>query len=174
MMMLEHDPIAPAEPIWQKVRVLVVEDDSSTRRLLVMALRRMQLWDISEIVEASTLRDAELRLMAGPRFDVVILDLELPNGRGVNVISKLSRVQAYPPCIIVLTGLEMDIASQVAGIREGAHSWVCKSDLYRPGGYLDWTPLQRAIGYSLARRDWLGPMLIERARRIAAEGVNGA
>jgi hypothetical protein len=90
----------------------------------------------------------------------------------LEVIYRLSRAQSFPPAIIVLTGLEFDIAHEVQGIREGAATWVRKSDLVLRGGILDWSPLERAVGYSLARRDWLGPMLIERSRRIAAEEVS--
>lgn len=157
------------EPIWQSVRALVVEDDPAARHLYVLALHRMPLWQNLTVVECGTMAGAELALKAGPRFDIVILDLCLPNGKGLDVIRRLSYSQAFPPVIIVLTGLEMDLAHEVEGIREGAASWVRKSDLVQPGGVLDWSILERAIGYSLARRDWTGPMLIERSRRIAAE-----
>lgn len=165
----------PDGPIWHTTRALVVEDDPSARHLIVLALHRMTaLWKSLDVVECGTVLGAELALKAGPRFDVIVLDIGLPNGQGLDVIYRLSRAQAFPPSMIVLTGMEFDIAHEVQGIREGASSWVRKSDLVRPGGYLDWAPLERAIGYSLGRRDWLGPMLIERSRRIAAtEAVSG-
>lgn len=157
------------EPIWQSVRALVVADDPAARHLIVLALRRMTMWQSLSVVECGTVAGAELAIKSGPRFDVIVLDLCLPNGKGLEVIYRLSRAQAFPPAIIVLTGMEFDLAHEVKGILEGAASWVRKSDLVKPGGYLDWSTLERAIGYSLARRDWLGPMLIERSRRIAAE-----
>ena len=155
--------------IWRRVRILVVEDDPAARHLFCVALRKMKLWEICEIVEAGTVLGAELAIKSGPRFDVIVLDLGLPNGKGLEVIYRLSRAQAFPPAIVVLTGLEFDLAHEVQGIREGATTWIRKSDLIRPGGILDWSSLERGVGYSLARRDWLGPMLIERSRRIAAE-----
>lgn len=160
-------------PIWTKVRILIVEDDPSARKLFAIHLRSMKLWEVAEIVECGTVLGAEMALKSGPRFDVILLDLGLPNGKGLEVIYRLSRAQAFPPSIVVLTGMEFDIAHEVQGIREGAATWVRKSDLIRPGGNMDWTPLERSIGYSLARRDWLGPMLIERSRRIASEAVVG-
>lgn len=163
------DSISPA--IWKRVRILVVEDDPAARDLFCIALRSMKLWESAEIVKCGTVLAAELALNTGPRFDAVVLDLGLPNGHGLEVIYRLSRAQSFPPAIIVLTGLEFDIAHEVQGIREGAATWIRKSDLVRPGGYLDWSPLERGIGYSLARRDNLGPMLIERSRRIAAESA---
>lgn len=166
-----HASLADAASIWQRIRVLVVEDDPAARHLFVTQLRKMQLWEHCEIVEAGTVLAAELALRTGPRFDVVLLDLCLPNGQGLEVIYRLSRAQAFPPAIVVLTGMEFDLAHEVQGIREGAAAWLRKSDLIRQGGALDWSPLERSIGYALARRDWLGPMLIERSRRIAAESV---
>lgn len=158
-----------AEAIWTSVRILIVEDDPAARKLFAMAIRNMRLWERCEIIESGTVLGAEMALKSGPRFDVIILDLNLPNGKGLEVIYRLSRAQAFPPSIVVLTGMEFDLAHEVQGIREGAATWVRKSDLVRPGGFLDWTPLERSIGYSLGRRDCLGPMLIERSRRIAAE-----
>lgn len=169
-MELMSDGILP--PIWQRVRVLIVEDDPSARDLFAMAIQSMKLWEVAEIVKCGTVLAAELALNTGPRFDVVILDLGLPNGSGLEVIYRLSRAQSFPPAIVVLTGLEFDVAHEVQGIREGASTWIRKSDLIRPGGFLDWSPLERGISYSLARRDNLGPMLIERSRRIAAEEVS--
>lgn len=162
----------PDSAIWKRVRILVVEDDPSARELFCIALRKMPLWEVAEIVQCGTANGAEMALKSGPRFDVILLDLGLPNGKGLEVIYRLSRAQAFPPAIVVLTGMEFDIAHEVQGIREGAATWVRKSDLVLHGGVLDWSPLERAVGYSLARRDWLGPMLIERSRRIAAEVVN--
>lgn len=162
----------PDGAIWKRVRILVVEDDPSARELFCIALRKMPLWEVGEIVQCGTVNGAEMALKSGPRFDVILLDLGLPNGKGLEVIYRLSRAQAFPPAIVVLTGMEFDIAHEVQGIREGAATWVRKSDLVLHGGVLDWSPLERAVGYSLARRDWLGPMLIERSRRIAAEVVN--
>lgn len=164
----------PNEPtyIWGRVRILVVEDDPASRDLFCIALRRMPMWEVCEIVQASTVLGAEMALKSGPRFDVILLGLNLPNGNGLEVIYRLSRAQAFPPAIVVLTGMEFDVAHEVQGIREGAATWVRKSDLHVSGGLLDWSPLERAVSYSLARRDWLGPMLIERSRRIAAEEVS--
>lgn len=158
-------------PVWTSVRILIVEDDPACRDLFAIAIRGMKLWERAEIVKCGTVLAAELALNAGPRFDAVVLDLGLPNGQGLEVIYRISRAQSFPPAIVVLTGLEFDLSHEVQGIREGAATWIRKADLVRPGGFMDWSPLERGIGYSLARRDWLGPMLIERSRRIAAEAV---
>lgn len=159
----------PDGAIWKRVRILVVEDDPSARELFCIALRKMPLWEVAEIVQCGTVNGAEMALKSGPRFDVILLDLALPNGQGLEVIHRLSHVQAFPPAIVVLTGMEFDLPHEIEGIKSGAASWVRKSDLILRGGTIDWAPLERAIGYSLARRDWLGPVLIERSRRIAAE-----
>lgn len=162
-------PGQTSDPVWTRVRILIVEDDPSLRDLLTIHIRSMQLWEVAEIVGCGSVAGAEMALRSGPRFDAIVLDLGLPNGQGLEVIYRLSRAQAFPPAIIVLTGMDFDVAHEVQGIREGACTWVRKSELIKSGGFLDWEPLERAVGYSLARRDWLGPMLIERSRRIAAE-----
>jgi CheY-like chemotaxis protein len=163
----------PEQPLWQKTRILVVEDDPAARHLQIIALRRMyNLWSSCEIVEAGTLAEAELKIKAGPKFDLIVLDLVLPNGRGLMGIERLSHAQAFPPETIVLTGMELDTAYKVQGIRAGASGWVCKADLMRGGTGLDWSPLESEIAKALAVRDRTGPMVIGRARRIAEEGAS--
>lgn len=56
------------------MRVLIVEDDPTVRRLMEVTLR-----DLGELVVAGTDRDARYELLAKP--DVVVLDLGLPHLR---------------------------------------------------------------------------------------------
>jgi CheY-like chemotaxis protein len=158
-------------PIWPEIRILVVEDDPSALHLYTTALRRMhRLFENPEIVGVGSIAEAELKIKAGPKFDLILLDLTLPNGDGLYTIFKVSRAQAYPPAVVVLTGVEEGIAYEVEGIRAGATSWVRKHDLARVP--INWELLERPIAYSLAHLEWLGPALVERSQRIAIEAVS--
>jgi CheY-like chemotaxis protein len=161
------------KPLWKRTRILVVEDDPAARKLQCIALRSMShLWESVEIVEASSIAEAELKIKSGPKFDAVILDLTLPNGRGIDTISRLSHAQSFPPSIVVLTGMDAETAYKVEGIRAGASGWVGKSELIsgRRGSGIDWSPLESELAMALAVQDRVGPMLIGRAKRIAEEG----
>lgn len=69
-----------AEP----ARVLLVEDDTSIRRFVAMALEELPV----SLVEAGTLAEAEAAL-AGPPFRLVLCDLMLPDGSGLALLQQL-------------------------------------------------------------------------------------
>ena len=75
---------------------LVVEDDPSTRVLLLLLLSRLP--DVSVIAASSV---AEGKALAGAvRFDVAVLDLVLGDGTGFEVLEKL-RGDNRPDCVVL-------------------------------------------------------------------------
>ena len=65
-------------------RVLLVEDDASIRRFVRMALEDLPL----ELVESASLTEARLALHTA-RFDLLITDLMLPDGNGVELLAEV-------------------------------------------------------------------------------------
>jgi DNA-binding NarL/FixJ family response regulator len=80
------------------IRVLLVEDHGSFRQALGFMLRREP--DISLVGQAGTIAEA-LAMLQG--IDVVILDLNLPDGDGAELIPAL-RASNPQGRILVLTG----------------------------------------------------------------------
>ena len=74
-------PPAPGRPL----RILLVEDDADTRRIMARILRRRG----HAVVEAGDLRTAERSAALG-RFDVVISDLGLPDGSGHDLMRRIA------------------------------------------------------------------------------------
>jgi DNA-binding response OmpR family regulator len=82
-------------------RVLVVEDDSGLRRLLVDVIAADA--DL-EVDGAGGVGEAELRLAAlGGQYDVILLDLGLPDGHG-GEYCRVLRQRGVDCPIIMLTG----------------------------------------------------------------------
>jgi DNA-binding response OmpR family regulator len=81
--------------------ILLVEDHADTLRLLSLLLRR----DGHSVDAAPSLRDA-LRLADGRRHDLVIADIGLPDGTGLDLIRELRMVYDVPA--IALTGYGED------------------------------------------------------------------
>ncbi len=84
-----------------RVRVLLVEDDPTLRRWVGLALEEMPV----DIAEVATLHEAR-RALADGRFALVITDLTLPDGDGLDLVAHL---QADPVArggarIVVLSG----------------------------------------------------------------------
>ena len=81
-----------------KVHVLVVDDEKMIRSLLKMSLQRMGY----EVTTADDGAEA-LELFQSNTFDLVLLDILMPNVDGFTVCSELRRVSDVP--IIMLTAL---------------------------------------------------------------------
>jgi two-component system KDP operon response regulator KdpE len=87
------------------VRVLLVEDEEFNRDLVRAVLSRAPDPAISTaiLVEAPTLADARAAL-GTDRFDVVLLDVQLPDGTGLTLAAELATVpEDERPAIVILT-----------------------------------------------------------------------
>ena len=111
--------------------VLVVEDNALARGALRRLLRVHA--DIGAVVEAATLAEAR-RSVASKRFDLVFLDICLPDGAGTQLGSELTG-HAQGPALVYLTA---DPAGAVEAFRQGAFDYLLKpvaaSDLARALG----------------------------------------
>jgi two-component system, OmpR family, KDP operon response regulator KdpE len=99
-------------------RVLVVDDDESIRRFLDIALRIRGF----DVFEASGAR-AALDAVSTVRPDVIILDLGLPDGDGVDVTKQL-RASDHP-AILVLSVRDQE-HNKVAALEAGAEDYLTK------------------------------------------------
>ncbi|MFN3769345.1 MAG: CHASE domain-containing protein [Ectopseudomonas guguanensis] len=97
---LQHLPQSP--------RVLHVEDDHDLR--LVVAEQGREL---AEFIPADSLAEAR-RLLAEQSFDLVLLDLGLPDGNGLELVDELQRQRPGLP-VAVLSASEVD-SSELAGV----------------------------------------------------------
>jgi len=98
--------------------ILVVDDEPAIRRLLRSTLG---VQDYS-VVEAATVAEA-LEVLGRERVDLIILDLGLPDGDGLEVIRKLRPDSALP--IIVLSSRD-DERGKVEALDAGADDYVTK------------------------------------------------
>ncbi|MEO1234403.1 MAG: sigma-54 dependent transcriptional regulator [Myxococcota bacterium] len=100
------------------LRALVVDDDLSTREMLVLTLGRQNVAAES----ASGAEDALGRLRQAT-FDVVITDLEMPGMTGIELARRVAEGPGVP--VIVLTG-RADVDRAIAAIRAGVADFLTK------------------------------------------------
>ena len=99
-------------------RVLVVEDAPEYTQLIAAALRNEGF----EVGSVSTLADARVRLRSLPP-DVVVLDLTLPDGDGLDLCQEIrSQSSAY---VLILSGRD-DEVDKLVGFRLGADDYMTK------------------------------------------------
>ncbi|PYJ33560.1 MAG: hybrid sensor histidine kinase/response regulator [Verrucomicrobia bacterium] len=92
--------VSPILPERQPMRILLVEDHEDTNRSLTNLLRRRGYH-----VQSALNFQSALDLGANEEFDVLISDLALPDGSGIDLIQKLS---SKPLVRIALTGFGME------------------------------------------------------------------
>jgi DNA-binding response OmpR family regulator len=99
-------------------RILLVDDEHSVQTLLSYPLRK----DGYEVVRATDGREAMARFSEEP-FDLVVLDLMLPQVDGLEVCRRLRARSSVP--IIILTAKSEEI-DKVVGLELGADDYITK------------------------------------------------
>src|ERR1700680_3776833 len=122
------------------ILVLLVEDNPGYARLLTELLRENDAGHLK--LEQVARLDTALERLSRERFDLVLLDLSLPDEQG---LSTLVRAHACAPKvpIVVLTGLD-DEALAIKAVRAGAQDYLVK-------GRVDGDLLVRSIRYATER-----------------------
>ena len=97
---------------YMKKRILVCDDEEPIRLLLNEALQ-----DSYEIVEASNGREA-LKLATKEQFDLIIMDIKMPNGHGFEAIERIRQRNDTIPIIIcsAYRAMEDDIVVKTSNI----------------------------------------------------------
>ena len=105
------------------IRVIVADDHALIRRNIRKILEKTS--NICVVGEASTGRDA-LRLVQELRPDVLLLDMEMPGGKGIQVAGEL-RTKNMPVAIIVLSACDDEYFIKEI-LRAGVDGFLHKSE----------------------------------------------
>ncbi len=98
--------------------VLIVEDDPAVRNLVAQVLEGEGM----HLVEAANGAEADAALRT-KQFDLVLLDLKLPDDDGLNILRRLRQRSMVP--VIVLTA-QSDEVDQILGLELGADDYIIK------------------------------------------------
>ncbi|MBF0159188.1 MAG: cyclic nucleotide-binding domain-containing protein [Magnetococcales bacterium] len=155
---LETDPVPQQEPSGKLPNVfdfnvgyhiLVVEDDDDFYQLMRLWLSSSILGDHNpllpetvDVVRAMRL-DQALSNLSRDKFDVVILDLNLPDSAGMETFNRIHGCCSDTP-IVVLSGMD-DERQAVQAVRRGAQDYLIKNRVDR-------TDLIHAMRYAIERR----------------------
>ncbi|MDP6351954.1 MAG: response regulator transcription factor [Alphaproteobacteria bacterium] len=108
------------DPKTTEKRILLVEDDDALRQSLA---DQLQLHEEFETIEATTGADA-LEIAKTQRFDLILLDIGLPDFDGREVCRLLRRIGLKTP-IIMLTGADSE-SDTILGLESGANDYITK------------------------------------------------
>jgi len=137
------------------MKALLVEDNPADERLI----REMVKESPGETFcfEHVTRLDSALERLRRESFDVVLLDLGLPDSRGMETLELMQKVSGGVP-IVVLTGLDDERFASEA-VRAGAQDYLVK-------GRFDRDLLVRTVRYAIERRR------AQEALRVRADLLN--
>jgi diguanylate cyclase (GGDEF)-like protein/PAS domain S-box-containing protein len=124
------------------MRILLIEDDDLEAELVCRELASIPRSKI-DVDRVPSLRSGIERLAAHP-YDVVLLDLGLPDGSG---LGNLHRLKASAPDVpvVILTNLDNDDTA-IASFADGAQDYLIKR-------HVTAELLRRAIRYAVARQE---------------------
>ena len=107
------------------MKILYVEDNVADVDLVRRFLSRLSLYSLDV---ASDLHSAMERLKAPNDFDMVLSDLRLPDGNGLDLLAWI-RDQNLPIAVVILTG-SGDQDAAVAALKTGADDYIVKQGEY--------------------------------------------
>ncbi len=103
------------EGIGTLTRVMLVDDHPDFRDLMVTLLERQP--DLEVVAQAGTMAEARTEA-ATAKFDVVVLDLGLPDGNGADLIVELR--EASPGGAVLVMSASLHPTNIERAMREGA------------------------------------------------------
>ncbi len=104
----------------KQTRVLILDDESTLRTALFRLLDRKGF----QVVTAQKIEEARSLMTPDKPFDMAIVDLNLPDGNGLDFISEIKNI-SHATQVIVLTGFAT-IDSAIQATQKGAYHFLTK------------------------------------------------
>jgi len=124
-----------------RLRILVVEDDLIDRKQMERLLASSSISQY-ELASADCLAKA-LALLAEQEFDILLLDLNLPDSCGLETLRVMEREHPGLPKVVVTSGDDEEVGLEA--VAQGAQD-------YLPKGKVNARALARVIHYSIERK----------------------
>jgi two-component system NtrC family response regulator len=136
-------------------RILIVDDDHIVCQSIASVVERMG----HEPYMVSTLKEATTRAHSEP-FDLVYLDVRMPDGNGLDVLPKLKEASGSPE-VIIMTGYGDPDGAELA-IKNGAWDYIEKPASVQSMSL----PLTRALEYRDKKQSNRAPVALKRDRIV--------
>jgi diguanylate cyclase (GGDEF)-like protein len=122
------------------MKILLVEDDSDDAQFLRASL--LQHNGSVSVTRTSLIKDG-VAALDSDRFDVVLLDLNLPDGRGAECVTKIQEADAFVPIVVLSGHGDEDYAVEI--LNRGVQDYLVK---WEGDGRI----ILRAIRYAIERK----------------------
>ncbi len=133
--------------------VLLIEDDANEVRLIEAALARKGGKPYQ--IEQATILSEALAILAKTSFEIILLDLSLPDVEGIAVFEQVS--QAAPDALIIILSSEEDEETARLAVQNGADDYLVKDQVDA-----HWLP--RTLNYLIERKTTRQALTLSEAR----------
>lgn len=165
-----YEPIVSSPPL--AARLMIVEDHDSTRETLADGLR-LYGHEVFAAADCST----AFRMLGTHRFDAVLLDVNLPDGSGYDLLRHVRMASsktggARPDLAVLMLSGSGEESDRVRGFELG-----CDDYLVKPYSFSELrgrlaAVLRRSGDSQLRERQYVGELMIDhRSRRVELEGI---
>jgi PAS domain S-box-containing protein len=103
----------------EKERLLIVDDDESTRKTLSFVLRKIGYETEAAATGGEAIEKAQRRL-----FDAALLDVRLPDMEGTQLVSPLKQI--YPDMAVIMVTAFASVETAVRALNEKAWAYITK------------------------------------------------
>jgi PAS domain S-box-containing protein len=124
------------------VRVVLIEDNPGDIRLVIEMLTGPEMFYPFKVESAETFAQAS-EILSQERFDVIILDLALPDEYGLETLSRISKIAPGVPIVILSGTRDRELA--VEAVQKGAQDYLVK-------GNMNSELLVRSLRYAIERK----------------------
>lgn len=102
----------------EKQKIMILEDDEDLAEGICLSLQS----DALEFILCTTIKEAQ-NLFLRDKFDLLILDINLPDGNGFDFCKELRKTSKIPIAMLTAKEMELDI---VKGLECGADDYITK------------------------------------------------
>lgn len=96
-------------------KILIVEDDIALNKGIALSLKEHKLVQAYNKAQAEEMWDSSI--------DLIILDINLPDGNGLDICSEIRKISSVPIIFLTANDMEIDI---VTGLENGADDYITK------------------------------------------------
>lgn len=104
------------------VRALIIDDSKAMRTILARMLRGLEF----EIVEAANGREAMEQLQSAGKFDIALVDWNMPEMNGYDFVRAVRAEHMYDGVLLMMVTTETEMENVVRALAAGANEYVMK------------------------------------------------
>ncbi len=103
-------------------KILLVDEDPANVRVLEEMLGAARFIAVSSVTDARAVEAMHLR----ERYDLILLDLKMPQVDGIDLLARLRQVAAPEDCPILVVTAQSDLPARLHGLEAGAQDFIGK------------------------------------------------